>query len=183
MKAQEVLGLYNSLEKLGVQIWLDGGWGVDALLEKQTRLHKDLDIVIQERDVPKLRQLLEGNGYKEIKLEIARPHNFVLADDQGHEIDVHVIVLDHQGNGIYGPPEKGEMYPAASLTGTGSIDGQMVKCISPEWTIKFHSGYELKEKDFKDVSALCEKFGIELPEEYKRYGLTHARDEISRACE
>jgi hypothetical protein len=31
--------------------------------------------------------------------------------------------------------------------------------------VKFHSGYELKKKDFQDVSALCEKFGIELPQE------------------
>ena len=30
--------------------------------------------------------------------------------------------------------------------------------------VKFHSGYELKEKDFQDVAALCEKFGIELPQ-------------------
>jgi len=31
--------------------------------------------------------------------------------------------------------------------------------------IKFHGGYELKDKDFKDVRALCDKFGIEYPEE------------------
>jgi len=27
----------------------------------------------------------------------------------------------------------------------------------------------LKEKDFRDVSALCSKFGIELPAEYERF--------------
>ncbi len=42
----------------------------------------------------------------------------------------------------------------------------LVKCISPEWIVKFHSGYELTKKDFEDVAALCEKFGIQLPEEY-----------------
>ena len=167
MESAYVLDLYDELQRLGVKIWIDGGWGVDALLEKQTRLHQDLDIVIQEKDVATLRQLLESQDFREIKLEIARPHNFVLGDGKGHEIDVHVIVLDHQGNGIYGPPEKGEMYPAAALTGTGTINGQQVQCISLEWTIKFHSGYELKEKDFKDVSALCEKFGLVLPEEYR----------------
>jgi lincosamide nucleotidyltransferase A/C/D/E len=97
-------------------------------------------------------------GYRDIKLEIARAWNFVLGDENGSEIDVHVIVLDDDGNGIYGPPEKREMYPAASLTGTGNIDGQAVRCISPEWMVKFHSGYELTEKDFRD--------GIELPAEY-----------------
>ncbi len=78
-------------------------------------------------------------------------------------------MLDDDGNGIYGPPEKGELYPAASLTGTGSIDGQAVRCISSEWMVKFHSGYDLKEKDFRDVSALCSKFGIELPAVYEQF--------------
>lgn len=169
MQAADVLGLYNTLKKLGVDIWIDGGWGVDALLEKQTRPHKDLDIAIQQKHVAKLRELLEARGYQEIKLEIARPHNFVLADNQGREIDVHVIVLDEQGNGIYGPAENGEIYPRDALAGVGIIAGQSVRCISVEWTINFHSGYELKEKDYKDVSALCERFGIELPAEYERF--------------
>ena len=169
MEASDVLDLYNTLEGLGVGIWIDGGWGVDALIEKQTRSHQDLDIAIQQQDVAILVELLESRGYQEIKLEIRRPHNFVLADHHGHEIDVHVIVLDEHGNGIYGPPENGEMYPADALAGIGLIAGQTVRCISPEWTIKFHSGYELKEKDYKDVSALCEKFGIDLPVEYKRF--------------
>jgi len=38
-----------------------------------------------------------------------------------------------------------------------------VKCISPEWMVKFHSGYELDGNDYRDVSALCERFGIALP--------------------
>ena len=92
-----------------------------------------------------------------------------MGDKNGREIDVHVIVVDDQGNGIYGPPEKGEMYPAASLAGTGNIDGQAVRCISPEWMVRFHSGYERTEKDFQDVSALCKKFGIELPAVYERF--------------
>jgi len=169
MEASDVLDLYTALETLGVGIWIDGGWGVDALLEKQTRPHQDLDIAIQQKDVAKLVPLLDARGYHEIKLEIRRPHNFVLADRRGHEIDIHVVVLDEHGNGIYGPPENGEMYPADALAGIGSIAGQTVRCISAEWTIKFHSGYELKEKDYKDVSALCEKFGIDLPVEYKRF--------------
>jgi lincosamide nucleotidyltransferase A/C/D/E len=173
MEAADVLDLYNALEELGVRIWIDGGWDVDALLERQTRLHQDLDIAIQEKDVRILRQLLEGRRYRDIKLEIAKPHNFVLGDDKGHEIDVHVIVLDDQGNGIYGPAENGEMYPAASLTGSGIINSQRVRCISPEWAVKFHSGYVLKEKDFQDVLTLCEKFGIEPPEEYARFKKKH----------
>jgi lincosamide nucleotidyltransferase A/C/D/E len=74
----------------------------------------------------------------------------VLGDSGGREIDVHVIVLDENGDGIYGPVKNGEKYLAASLTGVGTIGGHHVRCISPEWALKFHSGYELKEKDFQD---------------------------------
>ena len=169
MISSDVINLYSSLENLGVEIWIDGGWGVDALLGEQSRSHQDLDIAIEEKDVPKLKEMLRGRGYKEIKMEHARDWNFVLGDEYGRELDVHVIVFDSQGNGVYGPRENGEMYPAASLTGTGLIEGRMVRCISPEWAVKFHSGYKLKDKDLQDVSALCRKFGIDLPSEYKNF--------------
>lgn len=165
----DVVDFHRTITQSGVELWIDGGWGVDALLGEQTRPHKDLDIVIQEKDVPVLRHVLQERGYTDIELEDARPWNFVLGDENGREMDVHVIVLDEQGDGIYGPPEKGEKYPAASLMGTGNIDGQAVRCISPEWMVKFRSGYDLKEKDYRDVSALCNKFGIELPAEYETF--------------
>lgn len=169
MTSLDVLDFYKTMSEVSVEVWVDGGWGVDALLGKQTRSHKDLDIAIQEKHVALLRDVLLGRGFTEVRLEDARPWNFVLGDEAGREIDVHVIVLDDSGNGVYGPSEKGEMYPAASLTGSGIIDGQRVRCISPEWAVKFHSGYELKEKDFRDVSALCQKFGVELPPIYERF--------------
>ena len=60
MQEQEVMDFYNAIRNCGVTIWIDGGWGVDALLDKQTRPHKDLDIVIQQKDTGKLRDLLEA---------------------------------------------------------------------------------------------------------------------------
>jgi lincosamide nucleotidyltransferase A/C/D/E len=172
MTAADVLEIYFTLNGLGIHIWIDGGWGVDALLHRQTRPHKDLDIAMQAKDVGRFEQFLTSRGYRRVNLEIERPFNFVLGDGNGHEIDVHAIVLDEKGNGVYGPPESGQMYPADSLTGTGMIEGQPVRCISAEWMVKFHSGYELKGKDFKDVSALCAEYGIDLPQEYSRFKQT-----------
>jgi lincosamide nucleotidyltransferase A/C/D/E len=169
MTSVDVLDFYRTMFAMGVEVWIDGGWGVDALLGEQTRFHKDLDIAIQERHVPLLLEVLLARRYAEVKVEDARPWNFVLGDENGREIDVHVIVLDENGNGQYGPAENGEMYPAASLTGSGLIEGQTVRCISAEWAVKFHSGYVPKEKDFRDVSALCEKFGFGLPTTYERF--------------
>jgi lincosamide nucleotidyltransferase A/C/D/E len=167
--SRDVIDLYSYLESLGVNIWIDGGWCVDALLGEQSRPHKDLDIAIQQKEVSQLREALLERGYRDIKVEIARDWNFVLGNEHGREIDVHVIVLNSQGDGIYGPPENGEKYPADSLTGSGLIEGRTVRCISPDWMVKFHSGYELQEKDFRDVRALCKKFGIDLPPEYTSF--------------
>lgn len=166
MKAKDVVSLYNLLQENGIEVWLDGGWGIDALLGEQTRPHPDLDIAIKHNDVDKLRSLLEERGYKETKQYRARPNNFVLRDEKGLEIDVHVADIDNKGNEL---GEKKEMYPEGSLEGEGEINEKKVNCITPEWLIKFHSGYELKEKDFQDVSALCKKFGIDLPEEFNSF--------------
>jgi len=166
MEETDVIDLYSELNSLDIKIWIDGGWGVDALLSKQTRFHKDLDIVVQQKDIPAIRRLLEAQGYEETKLDIARPHNFVLADNCNHEIDIHVIKLNDEGDGIYGPAENRELYPAASLTGKGKIGNLEVNCISPEYVVKFHRGYDLKEKDYKDVLAVCKKFDLEIPNEY-----------------
>jgi lincosamide nucleotidyltransferase A/C/D/E len=118
--------------------------------------------------MPAFRSLLKAQEYKAIKLDIARPHNFVLADDFSHEIDVHVIDFNDKVDGMYGPIENGEVFPAASLTGKGKIGNLEVNCISPVFIVKFHSGYELKEKDCKDILAICKKFDLEIPRECLR---------------
>lgn len=166
MKSEDVVRLLQQLEEMGLAVWLDGGWGVDALLGEQTRPHGDLDIVIQQKDIPQLRQLLESQGYGDIARDDTSPWNFVLGDGNGHEVDVHAVVFDSEGNGLYGPVEKGVMYPAASLSATGVIDGRSVKCIGAEYIVRFHTGYSPRERDFRDVSALCERFGLDYPEEY-----------------
>jgi Aminoglycoside-2''-adenylyltransferase len=53
--------------------------------------------------------------------------------------------------------KKAEKYPAASLAGKGEIESHTVRCISPEWMVKFHSGYQLKEKDFPNRDSHPEK--------------------------
>ena len=49
----------------GIDVWLDGGWGVDALLGEQTRPHQDLDIALQTADGAALKPALEAQGFIE----------------------------------------------------------------------------------------------------------------------
>jgi lincosamide nucleotidyltransferase A/C/D/E len=167
LSATDAISLYRRIIDTGIPIWIDGGWAVDALLGEQTRPHEDLDIVVEQADVPRLRELLHPFGFQEIAREDMRPWNFVLADERGRMIDIHAVVFDHVGNGLYGPIEKGVMYPAGSLDGRGKIDDQVVSCIAVAHLVDFHIGYELRSRDFHDVCLLCERFGLSIPEEYQ----------------
>lgn len=164
MTAQDVIGLLKLFEQNGIVIIVDGGWGVDALLGKQTRLHNDLDIALSHTDVPKAREILVPRGFKDVPRDDTSEYDFVLGDDLGHQIDFHSFLFDETGKHIFGIP-----YPLDSFAGTGEIEGYKVRCITPEWMVKFHTGYTLDENDYHDVSALCEKFSIPLPEEYKKF--------------
>ena len=42
---------------------MDGGWGIDALLGRQTRLHKDFDALVALEDLPALTHFLGGRGF------------------------------------------------------------------------------------------------------------------------
>ncbi len=162
IKAEDVIDLYTNLEAMDIKIWIDGGWSVDALLGKQTRHHSDLDIAIQYKDLPKFREYLESIGYAEIDRDEDKKWNFVLGDKEGREVDVHAFTFDQNGHVI-----EGIEYPDGSLEGMGVIEGFEVRCIAPEFLVEFHTRRTPREKDFKDVHALCEKFNIPVPGMYK----------------
>ncbi len=164
MTAQAALNLVNLFELNRIEVILDGGWGVDALLGEETRAHADLDIVIAYGDVSRLRSLLTANGYEDVPHPDTREVNFVMGDELGHLVDIHTYTLDRLNH-----PEQGLDYPLESLNGVGTILGYPVRCIDLENMVKFHSGYTLDENDYYDVKALCQRFGIPLPAEYEAF--------------
>ena len=168
MTAEDVLWFLREMRALDIAIWIDGGWGVDALLGQQTRRHDDLDIVIEERHCAAAVAFLESRGYRDLPRDDSRPCNFVLGDDAGREIDFHVVALDEEGNGHYGPAEAREgLYPSEALRGAGRIAGEPVACTSAAYQMRAHRGYAFDEKDVRDVTALAEAFDLALPGEYR----------------
>ena len=161
VSASDVVELYTQIEDMGIRIWVDGGWCTDALLGRQLRPHGDLDIAVQWKDVPKLRETLATRGFRQIKED--SQWNFVLSDKKGREVDIHAFRYDDKGNVV-----EGIMYPAKSLTGTGTIEGRAVRCVAPRYMVGFLAPWIHKwpEKYLEAVSALCEKFHIDLPGEY-----------------
>jgi len=177
MTAQDVVEIVKLLNQNNIDIVIDGGWGVDALLGRQTRIHNDLDVAVKHKDVSKIRALLEARGYHDVPRDDSWECNFVLGDDQGHLFDLHSCTFDEAGNHIFGVK-----YPHESLNGSGSINGYAVKCISSEWMVKFHTGYKLDENDYHDVKFLCKEFGIELPEEYNEFVLNDRQPSKSNSA-
>ncbi|WP_019929737.1 nucleotidyltransferase domain-containing protein [Nocardia sp. BMG111209] len=163
MDAAQVLEIRQALRSVGVESWIDGGWCVDALLGTQTREHEDLDIAVHRNDVGTLLERLAEIGYTYTGDESSTDWNFVLArKSDGGSVDVHVFEFDEDGNHVYGIA-----YPSDAFTGVGMIDGEEVPCISPERIFQFKTAYPPAHKDVRDVRALGDRYGFDLPAAYR----------------
>lgn len=174
MPAEKVLTLRSDLLKLGVDPIIDGGWGIDALLGKQTREHKDLDIIIEKKDVENVRAYFANQGYKPADDESMWWH-FALSDGTS-EVDVFVIEITANGDGVYGPPERNmPLFPASALAGAGVIAGAKVRtlsadyrllCLTRAFGVVTKTDYAITKKDYLDLDAISKKFNLPMPEEF-----------------
>ncbi len=165
LSANDAVALCVLLEQHGVFFWVMGGWGVDALLETESRPHKDLDLLVSLGTLPTFQALCAEQGFTQKWLwEENRwvehggeryPTAFVLADAQGRELDVHVIDLapDEGVVQLYDPPWP---FPAtvAGITAQGYIAGIPVPCVSLTAQIAMHTGYALPETHRHDLECL-----------------------------
>jgi pimeloyl-ACP methyl ester carboxylesterase len=175
---EDVIRIYQRFLSHGFQVWLSGGWGIDALLGEQTRPHKDLDVIMLLEDVNPLCGLLAEDGfyfydtwsenrYVQDTRGKETATGFILEDWEGRQLDIHAMTLDEQGNGIPDWVEaEGFIFTKEDLAGEGMVGGVKVPCLSPQMQVRAHTGYELPEKQIKDLELLHEKFGIEYPDEY-----------------
>jgi lincosamide nucleotidyltransferase A/C/D/E len=164
MHARSVLEIVDLLEQHGIDVWLDGGWGVDALLGRETRDHDDLDILVELRHADRVVELLRSLGYELVAG--GAPMSFVLVDATGRQVDVHPVTFDAEGGGVYRMEAGREwVYPAQGFSGRGRIAGRAVRCLSAEVQVLVHAGYELGEKDYRELYLLRERFGVDLPAE------------------
>ena len=152
-------------DELRVAVWIDGGWGVDALLGEQTRSHEDLDIIIPSADSARLVVALGQRDFHDVIDDDRCDRNFVMDHAEHGSIDFHVIELASDGNAVYQPRETAWEISALELHGQGSIAGRAVRCLSAEYQVRSHTGYTLQNTDFVDMAALQERFGVALLED------------------
>lgn len=155
MTADEVHRVVDALAAAGCVSWLEGGWGVDALVGRQTRRHRDLDLAFDASHEDAALEVLAALGYK---LETDwRPVRSELAAPPDRYVDMHPVVLDNAGNGVQAGPDGTTFdYPAASFI-AGVIAGRVTNCISVDLQLRFHSGYDLREIDEADLGYLQHK--------------------------
>ena len=166
MIKEHVIALCQSFDAANLAFWVDGGWGVDALLGQQTRPHSDLDLAVNYDDLPSFQVLLESVGYTRLLCSGNATWNWVFRHARGQSVDLHGFVPDSYGNGILGDPDNDEMYDAEALNGIGRIGDVKVRCIAAAFVLRFRNGFEPRKVDYHDVNALCVHFGLELPSRF-----------------
>jgi lincosamide nucleotidyltransferase A/C/D/E len=166
MEASDVADVANALRLAGIDFWLDGGWGIEALLGDQHRPHEDLDIVVRLGTVEQVYAALATVGYR--VSEDSLPTRAVLRDTGGRQVDLHPITFDASGNGWQqgaGPDGDDCEYPAHDFT-TGRVGTATLGCLSAEVQLAHHLGYVPRPYDHTDMGRLAERFGLDLPPPY-----------------
>lgn len=167
MHAQDVVDIVSQLEAASISVWLDGGWGIDALVGKQTRPHDDLDVVIALHQAQVAQDVLCSHEFVLVDDEL--PTRFVLRDDRDRRIDFHTVMFDAAGGGVQQLHNGTTFrYPSEGFHGRGRIDSQTLCCLTAEVQMLCHIGYVPDANDEHDVQLLHTRFGLDLPPVYQR---------------
>ncbi|HEX2857017.1 MAG TPA: hypothetical protein VHO26_06005 [Propionibacteriaceae bacterium] len=152
MRANEVLTVLETLTDADVPAWVVGGWGVEALAQRVTREHRDLDLAIRDDDLARALAALGGLGFA-VETDWL-PTRVGLAGGPGGWVDLHPLAFDAEGTGVLAGLDGADfVYPSDQFT-QGVIGGRVVQCISAALQRRFHEGYEPRPQDLHDLAVL-----------------------------
>ena len=87
--AADAMYVLEAFDKAGVEVWVAGGWGVDALVGWDTRPHRDLDVIVPMHQVLRAVETLHQEGFK--VGEDWFPVRFEMVDTRGRVVDIHPV--------------------------------------------------------------------------------------------
>jgi lincosamide nucleotidyltransferase A/C/D/E len=148
----EVLAVLDALSAAGCRFWLEGGWGVDALVGRQTRAHRDVDIDIDAAHEEVALAVLAELGYA-VETDW-RPNRVELTAAGRGWVDLHPLLIDEDGGARQAALGGGFHVFPGSFSTTGSLGGVPVPCVSAEAQRLFHTGYQQREVDAHDLALL-----------------------------
>lgn len=183
---EEVLGILSLLEDHGVSAILAGGWGVDALVGRLSRFHRDLDLVVEsprlDVEWEKVRQVMASSGYhfvEDFDGGLWMPGVAVFKDSAGRKVEL--MSLDwHQITEHSGHRGDGSALESPWLGSVGTVAGSPVRCLSVQAQELFHSGYTLRAKDREQLRRMARLSGV--PQRFSRLraGIGHLVEPTAR---
>lgn len=148
----DLINVLDLLDKSKIRYWLDGGWGVDVLVGKQTREHRDIDIDFDAQHTDALIDILVARGYSIVT--DWRPVRIELYHPEMSYIDIHPFVLSADGKAKQADMAGGWYDFEPDFFGHAEFEGRNVPCISAKGQKIFHTGYELREIDKHDIKNI-----------------------------
>ncbi|MEV6266269.1 hypothetical protein AB0L64_03825 [Kribbella sp. NPDC051936] len=149
MTPERVLQLLDALKPLDV--WVDGGWGVDALVGRQTRPHGDLDLGVARPQLDEVVQVLEGLGYAVTDARFVQVTVQLTHAAEGHRVDLHPSTPVDGGTEQFDFDGNTHLIPPAV---EGWIGGRTVRCMPLSAQLRSHQGYQLRPVDLHDMQLL-----------------------------
>lgn len=147
-----VLVVLDRLTEAGCRVWIGGGWGVDALVGRQTRAHRDLDLAVDADDESNAMGVLVAMGFtietdwRPVRVEFAAPGRLW--------VDLHPVTFGTDGIGRQADAGGGQFLYPPDCFASGVIEGRRVPCLSVDQQIVFHTGYQARAIDRADLELL-----------------------------
>lgn len=154
MTAADVVHVLDALDAADVGAWVEGGWGIDALVGHQTREHDDVDLAIDSADDGFARALpaLLAIGFAVTLDDL--PVRLVVETADGRSVDLHPLRFATDGSAVQSGHAREYPYPADGFT-IGRIGDRDVACLTAALQIDFHSHYEPRPVDHHDLAQLA----------------------------
>jgi len=153
MTARNAGTILDLLERDDISAWVAGGWGVDALVGRQSRSHDDLDVLIPEAATEPARRRLVAAGFAGTLDEL--PTRFEMAHTTFGVVDLHPIHIDAGGGIRLALPDGGWWtYSRGALDAEGKIGSRRCCCLSAYEQLRLHHGYEPRDIDRADIALL-----------------------------
>jgi lincosamide nucleotidyltransferase A/C/D/E len=152
MRVDEVVAVLADLRAARCEVWTSGGWGVDALVGRQTRAHRDLDLAVDAEDEATVVRVLGRRGYR-VETDWRPIRVEFVASGRGW-VDMHPVAFDGDGHGRQADHGDGHFDYPPDAFGMGVLAGVAVPCLSRQQQVRFHRGYKPREVDLHDLRLL-----------------------------
>ena len=160
MTVDDVAQIIRALEEASVRCWLAGGWGMDALLGRQTRRHDDIDMVIDayDRQLDSACAALGRLGFRVVTIEqepVWMPNRCGLEDDGRHKVDLLSLDWPKVRSALSAAQDRSDVSFESAIS-VGRLGGREVPCLSLAAQRVLHSGFAPRRVDRHDLQMLEE---------------------------